>query len=321
MVFSLRGGGRQRRRRRGRRRGLGLNDGDYFFGFGQRFVVGSGRDGGQLGFAGAAGGGGSAAAVGGGGGAELRQRFDLTALENAQNGLANETVLSRRLNHGRSLVSHDSGQFQRINGLVGLDQVQGRFHQNQDAGSADSGRAMHHGGAKRIALPSDANFFHKIDEFVVVVRHAVVRPRQVCHLRDVPDFLRLRVFDDKVSKCETLGAAVVLDAGHFQPPVFQRFVQVRPVLVALDPAALDDRREHDDQGRLTFPSHVPEIGTCRSQRPLSRDVSFKRDKNRLFTKNRPLKKPFDLPVDNAGPRNVHDDVVGIDVITGRALAE
>jgi hypothetical protein len=45
-------------------------------------------------------------------------------------------------------------------------------------------------------------------------------------------------------------------------------VEVWPVLVALDPAPLHHSGEHDDEGALLLPRHVPELGAGVGQRPL-----------------------------------------------------
>ena len=46
-------------------------------------------------------------------------------------------------------------------------------------------------------------------------------------------------------------------------------VQVWPVLVTLDPAALHHSGEHDDERALLLPGHVPELGARVRQRALT----------------------------------------------------
>ena len=65
--------------------------------------------------------------------AELWQWFHLSFLEDLEDGLAHELVLRRGLDHAGPLITHDSGQVQRVDGLVRLDQEQGSLHQNKYA--------------------------------------------------------------------------------------------------------------------------------------------------------------------------------------------
>ena len=65
---------------------------------------------------------------------------------------------------------------------------------------------------------------------------------------------------------------VLFDAGDSQCAVVDGVTDVGPIFVTFDTTSLHDRGQHDDQGGLTFPSHVPEIRTCGGKRALGSNV-------------------------------------------------
>jgi len=62
--------------------------------------------------------------------------------------------------------------------------------------------------------------------------------------------------------------------GHRQLSKLTRLVDVWPVLVTLDSAALYVRRQHDHQRRTLVPHHLPEVVRRLRQRSLRRDVAI-----------------------------------------------
>ena len=50
--------------------------------------------------------------------------------------MTNESVLRSGLDHGGPLVTHDAGQVERVDRLIGLNQVESRLHENQNASPA-----------------------------------------------------------------------------------------------------------------------------------------------------------------------------------------
>ena len=61
-------------------------------------------------------------------------------------------------------------------------------------------------------------------------------------------------------------------ASDSQSTVLDGLADLRPVVVALDSASLDDRGQHNDQRRLALPDHVPEVHAGSGQRSLRSDV-------------------------------------------------
>ena len=57
-------------------------------------------------------------------------------MEDSEDGLTNESVLRSGLDHGGPLVTHDAGQVERVDRLIGLNQVESRLHENQNPSSA-----------------------------------------------------------------------------------------------------------------------------------------------------------------------------------------
>ena len=229
--------------------------------------------------------------------AELRQRRHLALLEHLEYGLTDELVLRRSLDHAGALVAHDPGQLKRINRLIGLDQVEGGLHEDEDARAADAGRAVHDGRVDR-PLPVESHRFNELDEFVRIFRNAVIGPRQVGHLGHVTNFVvvvdevflvvgfRFRIsglsllpdlveMSDAEVPEDKIFSRVLLGAGDGQSAELHGVADLGPVVVALDAAALHDRGQHDDQRRLAFPDHVPEVEAGGSQRTLGGDIPAK----------------------------------------------
>ena len=85
--------------------------------------------------------------------------------------------------HG-SLITHLPHDVERIHGLIGLDQAHGRLHGDEHARATDAGTAVHDGRLGHAAA-SMSDPLHEVEEVAGVVRHSVVGPRNVLHLRDV----------------------------------------------------------------------------------------------------------------------------------------
>lgn len=66
---------------------------------------------------------------------------------------------------------------------------------------------------------------------------------------------------------------LLVDASELELVEDERLILARPVLVALDAAALHRRREHDDGGAELLPHALPEVGRRVRQRALCGDVA------------------------------------------------
>lgn len=150
------------------------------------------------------------------------------------------------------------------------------------------------------------------------------------------------MFDGKFTK-DKVFSLVFFNACDTQNAIFGGVAHVWPVFVAFAATPLDDSGEHDDQVGLAFPSHVPEIDTCSCQRSLSCDVPEKKFSKLIFPPNCNVRfdpsiftnkshflkvveffvriQRFLLPVDNSGAWNIHDNVIGIDVVPSWTLGQ
>ena len=82
----------------------------------------------------------------------------------------------------------------------------------------------------------------------------------------------LGMYESELAEGERCGD-FLLETGDLQVSERRRVVEVWPVLVALDAAALDVGGEHDDERAVLLPHHLPEVEGGVGQRALRRDVA------------------------------------------------
>ena len=80
------------------------------------------------------------------------------------------------------------------------------------------------------------------------------------------------MYESELAEGERCGD-FLLETGDLQVSERRRVVEVWPVLVALDAAALDVGGEHDDERAVLLPHHLPEVERRVGQRALRRDVA------------------------------------------------
>ena len=127
------------------------------------------------------------------------------------------------------------------------------------------------GGNGGAFLPGVSDILDKFDKLHGVGGGSVIRPGEILHLGDDPLGPALDLHQGEVSEGE--GVAVLLaGTSDGDGAIEDGGIQIRPVLVAFDPAPLDNRREHDDQRRLLLPDHVPEVKAGAGKRSLGCDI-------------------------------------------------